>query len=79
MELLGSSYGELFAGGTPPGREWGLGNDEARWELETEIRHTSGKLIPVELHCSFVEYGGGDPQGIQLVAHDVTERRRIAA
>ncbi len=78
-EALGRNVGFLVAGGARPTLLDAVVRGERINGVETRIRHQDGRLVPVSLSASPIVDGAGSITGISSVAHDITERREIAA
>ncbi|OGO30770.1 MAG: hypothetical protein A2Z29_03705 [Chloroflexi bacterium RBG_16_56_11] len=54
-----------------------LQNHASSSTLQLELFHKNGRIIPFEVHSSFVYNEKGEPEGIVGVARDITERKKM--
>ena len=85
LRLLG--YGEHQLMGMPVEailllgdvNEHGLLLERHRSRSEAELRKKDGTILPVELSISVVHNDAGRPTHIQMLAHDISERKQVEA
>jgi PAS domain S-box-containing protein len=77
--LLEASVGGLYIGGLEEARyvRRVLSADRPLQNYETEMRHRSGKVVPVSMSVSLVPDEQGRPAAMLLVCKDITEQKRL--